>query len=220
MNKKTTLKILVLSLATALGGALTASAQTAANPPSTDAGSPAYQNDSYGLLGERYAGLDYSYTHLHDSGFNNLNGFAWRYNQALQPGFDFGLGYEWARSDEFAGMRARQQEITASVTTFTQLNGMKPFLEPGVGWSWSKAGSAKDNSFIAFLGTGVELQIMRPWVVTPYVRFVRATGYNTSTWDFGIKSAYRLSRSWGLNVDLSTDDSQNTGFTAGVNYHF
>jgi hypothetical protein len=222
MTKKTTVKTLLIIAATTLGVATTALAQTApGSMPTTTVTTDAPPTAArYGLLGERYAGVDYGYTHIHNSYLDNLNGFDFRYNQPMEPGFDFSLGYDWARSNEYGNVRAREEQATASVTAFTDFKGMRAFIEPGVGWTWSKTGASASDSFLWFVGTGVEFQVMPRWVVTPYVRFDDATSHNRTSWNFGIKSAYRLTKSWGLNVDLTTDDDNNSGYTAGVNYHF
>lgn len=201
----------------ALGFAATVSAQTPSRPEVDD---PDPNRSSYGLLGERYTGVAYSYTHLDNSPLDNFNGFALRYNQPMNPGFDFGLGYEWARSNEVGGVHGRAQEFTASVTAFTDYNGMRAFIEPGVGWTWAKVGNARDDSFLYYVGTGVEIQVAAPVVVTPYVQFVDATEFSGNTWNFGVKSAWRLNRDWAITADLSIDDDSNTGYSLGVNYHF
>lgn len=218
MNKKTTIKSLLLIAAASLGAATVSSAQSASNE--TQARTTSTLSERYGMLGERYTGVDYGYTHLHDSVFDDLNGFALRYNQPLGPGIDFSLGYEWGRSDSVNGIRAKASEVTASATWFTDYNGMRPFIEPGVGWTWSKAGPGKSDSFLYFVGAGAEFQISPRWVVTPFAQFVDATDYSGSTWNFGAKTAYRLNESWGLNAEVVTDDDSNTGFKLGVNYHF
>lgn len=219
MTKKTTVKSLLFIAAASLGAATAATAQSASSPSPTTT-STSTLSERYGMLGARYAGLDYGYTHIHDSGTDNLNGFALRYNQPLEPGFDFGLGYEWARSNDYAGIRAKQEEVTADLTLYTDMNGMRPYIQPGVGYTRTKAGPGKDDSFLWFVGTGVEFQLMRPWTITPYVQFADATEYSGTTWNFGVKSDYRFNQSWGVHVDLKTDDDRNSGFAAGVNYHF
>lgn len=219
MNKKTNLKVILSVAVATLGIVGTLSAQTS----SQDASDPAKasQGANYGLLGERYGGLDLSYTHLDGSAFDDINGFLFRYNQPLYAGLDFGLGYEWGRSDDVGNLRLKQQELTASVTAYTDYSGnLRPYVQPGIGWTWSKAGSAKSDSFLYFVGAGVEVQVAQSWVVSPYVQFVDATEYSGSNVNFGVKSAYRFNRNWGLQGDISIDDDQNTGLSVGVNYHF
>lgn len=212
MTKKITIKSLLVIAAASLG-AIVGHAQTSAD------GSTRMQ-ERYGQLGSRHLGVDYGYAHLDDTAFDDLNGFGLRYNQPVGAGIDFSLGYDWAESNLVAGSRAKAEEATASLTWYTEANGTRPFIEPGVGWTWAKVGRFKTDSFLYYIGAGVELQVARAWVITPYVRFADATEFDGNTWNFGVKSAYRLSESWGLNVELSADDDSNTGFKLGVNYHF
>lgn len=213
MTKKTNIvKNLIVFAAASLGAATIVSAQTA--------GSGSVAAPRHSLLGDRYAGVDFVYTHVHDTPFDNVNGFALNYHQPMKPGFDFSLGYEWGRSNMAAGNRVKQQEFTASVITYADYNGMRPYIEPGVGWNWAKFGPAKADSFLYFVGAGVEFQVSNPWIVTPYAQFVDATDYSGTTWNFGVKSSYRLNAAWSAKLDLSIDDDRNTGLSVGINYHF
>lgn len=220
MTKKTNVKSLLFFAVASLGVATVATAQDNASAQPMTTTSTSTLSERYGMLGTRYTGLDYGYTHLHATAPDNINGFAVRYNQPLEPGFDFGLGYDWARSGEYAGVRAHQEDLTANLTLFRDMNGMRPYIQPGVGYTRTKSGPGKEDSFLWFVGTGVEFQVMRPWTVTPYVQFEDATEYSGTTWSFGVKSDYRFTESWGVHADLKIDDDHNTGFAAGVNYHF
>lgn len=203
---------MIVIAAASLGLAATAAAQTPAEA--------APVNQGEGLLGQTYTELAYTYTHVHDSAFDNVNGFAFRYNQALSAGFDWNAGYAWGRSNEFAGVRARQEELTLGVTAFTDYKGTRPFIEPGVGWTRVKVGGVKDDSFFYYVGVGVEFQVAQPLVLTPYAQFVDATEWSGSTWNFGVKSAYRLTRQWSATADVSIDDDRNTGVSLGLAYKF
>ena len=212
MTKKNTVKTFIIAAAASCCLAATATAQSATNSDSSGAGT--------GLLGGRYLEVTYDNTHVHDSLLDNMNGFGLRYNQPMESGFDFSVGYDWTRSNRVAGIRAKQQAISASVTSYFDSNGMRPFIEPGVGWTWAKTGAVKTDSFFYYVGAGVEFQVARPLVVTPYVQFVDATSYSGTTWNFGVKSTYRLNKDWGISADLSVDDDRNAGYSLGVNYHF
>lgn len=218
MNKKINIrKYLIAAVASlAIAGAL--SAQGTTPDPS---GATNVQKVSYGLLGENYSGLDYSYTHLDSSPLDNINGFKFRYNQALHKGLDFGLGYEWGRSNEVGNLRLKQQELTANVTAyFDHTSNLRPYIQPGIGWTWSKIGSGKSDSFLYFVGVGAEIQVAQTWVVSPYVQFVDATSYSGHDVNFGVKSTYRINRDWSLQGEISINDSHDTGLSLGVNYHF
>jgi len=217
MTKKIKIKLFMLSAIASLSVAGSALAQTSGSIKSS---APKVTDPSYGLLGANYVGVDFSYVHVKDSVLDNVNGFSWRYNQVMKQGFDYSLGFGYGRSNEVASWRATQKGVTASVTAYSDHNGIRPYIEPGVGWAWAKAGLISDDSFLYFVGTGVEFQVAKPLVVTPYVEFVDLTSFSGSSWNFGVKSAYRLNKNWGLHVDVSVDDDRNAGYSLGVNYHF
>ena len=61
-------------------------------------------------------------------------------------------------------------------------------------------------------------------VLTPYVNFVRATSFNWSEVNFGVKTANRLTRDWSVTAGVQyaavRHAKDGTGLTLGVNYHY
>ncbi|MFI5358406.1 MAG: hypothetical protein ACHQ4G_13830, partial [Opitutales bacterium] len=168
-----------------LGVATVVHAQDAASGNSATASAGSQVEERYGVLGERFTALNYDFTHVNNPSSLQWNGGSFDYNQPLSPGLDVGFGYDWARSSAINGSRSQQQDLSASLTTFTDINGMRPFFTPGVGWSFLKSGAGKSDSLLVFGTVGVEFQLAHAFVLTPYVEFSDATRRNTRTWDFG-----------------------------------
>jgi hypothetical protein len=88
----------------------------------------------------------------------------------------------------------------------------------------SRAGNGGGAAASRTLGTGVEFQVARQFAITPYINFVRATGFNRSEGDFGVKGTYRFTRQWGLTAGVQYEAISHakdaTQYTLGVNYHY
>src|ERR1700712_2431480 len=89
MKQTIIIKSLLIATASLLGFAATVRAQdpTPAVPAS----------GSLGLLGQTYAGLDYSYIDFHNSP-TNADAFGFQYNQSLNAGLDGLLTYDWSQT--------------------------------------------------------------------------------------------------------------------------
>ncbi len=61
-------------------------------------------------------------------------------------------------------------------------------------------------------------------VVTPFVNFVRATGFNDSEADFGVKTAYRVTKDWSVTARAQYDAvrhyKDSIEYSVGAAYHF
>ena len=219
MKQKTKLTFIISAAAVSLGLALTATAQTA----DVNAAAPAPTEAGWGLLGTGYTSATFRYTDLDNGPPSAQRGAGIEFNQALQPGLDFNLGYDWARASA-GSLRFTSQDLNAGVTAFTKLDWGKPFVQALAGWEWRRGGGASDSSFAYTLGTGVEFQVARQFAVTPYINFVRATGFNRSEGDFGVKGTYRFTRQWGLTAGVQYEAISHakdaTQYTLGVNYHY
>ncbi len=216
MKQTKNLKNTILAAALALGLAASATAQSASTTPATtDVGA--------GLLGTNYAQLSLNYLDLNDGPPSVARGFNFAYNQRLSSAFDFNADYDWARADAY-GQHATQQKINVGATAYSGLEWGKPYVQALAGWVWQKAGSFKDDSFAYTLGTGVEFTVAPKLTLTPFVNFVRATGFNQSEFDLGVKAAYRLNKEWSLTARAQYDavrhSSDAAEYSAGVAYHF
>jgi opacity protein-like surface antigen len=216
MKQTINLKSCLIVAALSLGAALSASAQ--ATPPAAPAA-----ESSGGMLGSRYSQAEYTYLDFTGAGPTHADGFRLAFNQPLQAGFDLNLGYDWARAS-YAGARATQQDLDLGATAFTTLSWGRPYVAASAGWSWVKAAGVSDDSFRYKVGVGVEFPAATSLVVTPFVNFVRATGFNASEVDLGVKAAYRLTREWSITATAQYDavihDNNAAEYSLGVAYHF
>lgn len=219
MKQNITTKSFILAAAISLGLATTVTAQSANVAVPT----PSEPAAAGGLLGTRYTGIAYNYVDLTGSGPNHADGFEVAYNQPLNPNVDLQASYDWARAN-YAGTRFTQQDFDVAAVAYTNLSWGKPFALVSAGWQWGKGGGLSDDSFRYKLGVGTEFQVSPAFVVTPFVNFVRATGFNDNEVDFGVKAAYRVTRDWDVfarvQYDAISDGSDASEYALGVNYHF
>jgi len=220
MNQKITMKSLLLAAAVLSLAAVAPAQSTGASTPAPAAG----PGTGTGLLGQTYTSLGYGYTDLTGTTVNQQN-LRFEYNQPLNTGFDLKLGYTGARTSEFAGtQRNSQQSFDANAIAFVpETNWGRPYFQVGAGWLWAKDGGARDNSFLYHLETGVEYQVTTAFSVTPWVAYVDTPSLHLPAdnhWNYGLKTNYWLTRSWGVGVDLARDNKRNTTYGAGVNFRF
>jgi len=200
----------LLAAATLLGLAATVNAQTP--PPVTG---------SMGLLGQTYAGLDYSYVDF-DNSPTNADAFGFQYNQPLNARLDGRLTYDWAQSGLVLGDRARQQTLGAALRSFIVPNSWaKPYVEAGAGYTWTRYAGNHDNSFVWEVAVGSEFQVASKATVTPYIKYEDAPDISGSgTWNFGVKANYWVNSQWAVTGGVNYDDDHDAAFTIGTNFRF
>lgn len=176
---------------------------------------------SGGLLGSRYTEVSYNYIDL--SGPKHADGFGLTFNQPLRPALDLTAGYSWAKAD-FDTFDAKVQDLDVGVKAYTNLAWGRPFAAAAVGWEWAKAAGIHDDSFTYKLGVGAEFQVAPAFVVIPFVNFVRATGFNSSEVETGVKATYRLNREWSLTAraqyEFVRHDDNSAEYSVGAIFHF
>jgi opacity protein-like surface antigen len=210
MKQTIIIKSLLIAGATLLGFAATIRAQD-----------PVPVTGKLGLLGQTYAGLDYSYVDLHDSP-TNADTFGFQYNQALNSGLDGRLTYDWSQTGLVLGDRARQQTVGAALRAFsTSYSWGKPYVEAGAGWTWAKYAGYHDNSFTWQVAIGTEFQVAPKITVTPYIKYEDAPDLaGSGTTNFGVKANYWVNSQWGVTGGINYDDDHDTAFTVGTNFRF
>jgi opacity protein-like surface antigen len=216
MKQKTKLGFFLLAAATALGLAAPAFAQ--------DAGMATVpQSQNWGQLGSGYSGAAFTYDHRESSTPSEWRGFALDFNQPLQAGLDFNFAYNWQQADNYY-VRLREQDLVGGVTAFAPLAWGKPYAQALAGWAWRTGEVVGNDSFVYTLGVGVEFQVAPAWVLTPYVDFNRATSFERSEFDYGVKTSYRLTRAWSLTAGIQYEAVQHAkdgvGYTIGLDYHY
>ena len=215
MKQNINLKSLMVATALALG-ATAASAQNANIAVPTPG-----ESSGAGLLGSRYTEVTYNYVDL--SGSDHADGVSLVFNQPLRAGLDLTADYRWAKAD-FDVFDAKVQDLDVGLKAYTNLAWGRPFVAAGLGWEWAKANGFRDDSFTYEVGVGAEFQVAPAWVITPFVNFVRATGFNTSEVEIGTKATYRLNREWSLTAqaqyEIVRHDDNSTEYSIGAIYHF
>lgn len=125
---------------------------------------------SSGVLGQRYAEISGSASDPHGSSDFGFGGTL-AANVPLGAGLDlgFGYGYSRTRTEFFSGLleqRGREHVLGTSVTAYTTYQGVKPFAEAALGYSWAKdklsfAGTTvlddRDDAGLWGLAVGVEI---------------------------------------------------------------
>jgi len=222
MKQNINLKSYIFAAALSLGvGSIASAQQTATTAPAATTDSTA----SSGLLGARYFGAGYDYIAINNStsNVNHAQGFELAYNQPVTANLDLGADYNWARA-RYAGARLTQETADLNAAAYTKLDWGKPFAAASVGWAWARSGGVHDDSFLYKLGVGVEFPVAQAFAVSPYVNFARATGFNTSEVEFGVKAEYKVTKEIGVfgrvQYDAVRHDDNQTEFAAGLNYHF
>jgi len=214
MKQKIILKSLLLSAVAAAG--LATSAFAGGDEPNT----PVPVGPNTGLLGQTYAGLTYSYINL-DASPINADSYGFEYNLPVRTGFDAVFTYDWAQSGPFAGDRAHEQQLAATLRAFASGGWGRPYVEVGAGYDWLKFAGIKDHSFFWIAGAGIEFQPVAKLTVTPFVRYDRATGYDDADEvSYGVKANYWINRQWALTGAVSRNDDKDMTYKVGVNVSF
>lgn len=219
MKQNTNVISFILAAALSLGLVASAAAQNA----NVAVAPPTETLSTGGLLGSRYTEIAATYIDLTGGNPSVARGFKFDYNMPLKANLDLNLGYDWARA-KFSGVRLTQQDVGVGATAYTNLSWGRPFALAAVGWQWQKGAGVSVDSFTYKVGVGTEFQVAPAVVVTPFVNFVRATGFNDSEVDFGVKAAYRVTKDWSLTARVQYDavrhNKDSTEYSIGAAYHF
>ncbi|MDO8541126.1 MAG: hypothetical protein Q7S40_11875 [Opitutaceae bacterium] len=204
MKTTTSLKLATLAALAAVGTALAQSGMMA-------------HDSGAGLLGQKFSGLEYGYTHHVDGPPHSLNRYA-VVSQAPLPemvNLDGAFHYEYTRGST-GGITMARHDVRMGFTKFLSHGNAKPFLDVQAGWAWLKNGAMTDDSF-AYQGTvGVELPINATLTATPYFRFEEAPHFRARAWSFGGKLGYRMHRNWSGTLAIQVDEDHNIEYSLGV----
>lgn len=216
MNQKILLKKLLISAAAAFSLATFARADVPLDTPPPAATTPAGQ----GLLGQKYASLNYRYIDLDAP--THADNFSFGFNQPLNVGLDAVFSYDWTQTGLLAGDRLNQQSVTAGLRAFSNAFAWgKPYVEAGGGYAWQRGYGTSDNSFVWSVAVGAELQLAPAVTVTPFVRYADAPDLaGSGAFNFGVKANYWVDSQWAVTAGVERDDDQNTSFTVGTNFRF
>jgi hypothetical protein len=189
---------------------------------------------AYGLLGEAYSGVDFGY--LKNSGSPaEYRDYGFVSNTNLQKqdgwGIDGGFNYDYTTGDS-RGFHDYRNQFEFGATGFLSDSWGRPFIGVGAGWAWQHAGGVAHSSWAYSSEAGVEFQVLRRLVLTPYVEYqaeprlhnnlAPTVNFPNRLWNLGLMATYRLtgrlSASVGLDVNQYSD--RDLGYRAGLAYHF
>ena len=218
-NMKNVLSLKTLLPAAALALSLVVPALAADDSSAAPAPAPAAVG--HGLLGQNYVNLGYSYNDLVDTNVN-ASTFGFTMNQGLREGLDTLLEYSYARSGNTGLGRIDQQVFDVGARAFTNLGGVKPYAEVGLGGLWVKAPLVShQHSFLWFVGAGVELQATPDLSFTPFARLSYANSVNNpKQWDYGVRANYWLNDKIGLTGTLSRDNTRDMSYGLGISFRY
>jgi hypothetical protein len=223
---ETTIRMAILAAAVSAR----AWAQPAAGAPTA----PLDQQPSYGLLGDTYFEFDAGYQSnasahgvLHDYGItSNANiekGTGW--------GIDGNFNYDYLTGSAY-GFHDYRNTPEFGVTTYLAESWGRPFVNGNFGWAWERDGGQSQNSY-AYAGVaGVEFQVLKAFVLTPFIEYQAEPNIHINSaypgdlpnhlWDTGLKGTYRFTQqlSASLTVDVDQHKASDLGYKLGVAYHF
>jgi hypothetical protein len=152
------------------------------------------ESESSGLIGKRYAGVDFLMKDFRDLSDNGYGG-ALVFNQPVSDVVDLtgNLGYTQVDSQTTDITRTA---LEVGAIFYTEKDGYKPFMSASLGYGWDKfdfpapASSDNDEGFLFSIGVGAEVPL------TDKTAAVGAISYRD-----GVDSA--TEDSWGLELGLN-----------------
>jgi opacity protein-like surface antigen len=218
MKNVISFKTLVLAVALPLG---LAAPVFAGDDSAAPAPAPTPVAIGHGLLGQTYLNLGYTYNDFVDTSVN-ASTYSLALNQGVREGLDTLLEYSYLQSGNTGLGRINQQIIDVGARAFTNVNGFKPYAEAGLGGLWIKTPVlSHQQSFLWFLGVGVEFQATSDLSVTPFARLSYANSVTEpKQWDYGVRANYWLNDKFALVGTLSRDNSRDMSYGLGVNIRY
>lgn len=174
-----------------------------------------------GLLGTNYFGATYAWHNLSDSPVD-AHGFAFESNWVVRDNLDFSLSYDWLQTDEFFGLRARQQTVLVGLRGFTSGDRARYYCEAAAGWAWADAGGlVSDDSSVYRFGAGGEFALTQSTTLTAFV-YYQGYGSNggSGMFNYGVKANTWASRHWALTASIMRTDTSDMSYSLGVNFRF
>lgn len=226
-----TLKSLSLTLVGLLGSTLPASAQYSAagtgGPTGTTGDARSWFGQfytpappgNYGLLGQAYAGVDYSYVQRDTARPETQHKYSFTSSAPVAPGLDAALKYYYLTGG-VAGRHNYENNVVAAVTAYAPMTWGKPFLGGEAGWAWAQQDGRKSDSLSWAGVAGAEFQLLPPLVLTPYVKYEARPHLTEHAWDYGAKATYRFGLEWSATVGLQVNEHHDWEYLFGLNRHF
>lgn len=228
--KTTNIRTACLLSVLALGGALSASAQSqpaaAADTTVVDPGP--------GLVGTNYSELSFGYQReagtpgaVRDYELVSNGAF---YREGIW-GADANFTYDYTDAAA-AGFSDRRNEAQFGMTGFMTQSWGTPFLTGDAGMAWEHVGGVSRKSVAYTAVAGVQFEVMRNLALSPFLQYdgephlynhtPAVANFPDHVLEGGVKATYRISRAWNVSLTASLDqyNSRDVGLRGGLSYHF
>ncbi|MFA5057471.1 MAG: hypothetical protein WC485_05115 [Opitutaceae bacterium] len=158
-------------------------------------GLSAADDQSPGLIGKRYYGVDLSLEHYHSARFDNAAGGMGTVNLPFAAGFDAAIAYGYSHLTGTDYSRDNNA-LSASVIAYSQDEYGKPYLSATLGEDWNSDSffgvkTNNDGGYWA-LGTGLEVPFGQLAAVNYGISYSDSFNSNgrNPTWRYGVQGNY------------------------------
>lgn len=173
-----------------------------------------------GLLGTKFSGVEFGYTHHVESAPDELQRFGLT-SQAPMPemtNLDGAFRYDYTRGT--GGLKTQRHRVSAALVRYFVRGAAKPFIDGEIGWAWRKIGAIKEDSFFYRATLGAEIGLNPNMAVTPFFSYQEASNLSERAWSYGAKLAYRMDRNWVPTIGLQVDEKHNIEFSLAARYRY
>jgi hypothetical protein len=175
-----------------------------------------------GLVGQKYTGIEYDYTHRTTGASRAVHHYAFVSNLPLPElhSIDGAFRYDYSR-ESAEGLVFHQHEVAMAFTGYMPQGDAKLFFEGDAGWAWRRTGGGGSQSGLVWRGVfGAEIPVMPRVMWTPYISYKEAAKLDSNAWRFGAKIARRFDHDWSGNLGLAFDDNRNAIWSAALQRRF
>jgi hypothetical protein len=180
--------------------------------------------DRPGLLGKRHIGVSLATTDFRNSNVNNAVTSEVFADIPVNQHISVGGGYSLSRLSD-NGFTGYWNDLFTDVTAYTTINGFKPFVDAGIGYSmFNLSGngiSTDDQNGFYGAGAGVELPITKALSVALRTGFSDTmTSGAKLFWHHSIHSAYWVSPRVAATGTVSFNESVSITYAVGARFVF
>lgn len=176
--------------------------------------------DGAGLLGTRFSGVEFGYTHHVEAPPDEMQRFGLM-SQAPIPDLttvDGAFRYDYTRGN--GGLKSQRHRVTGGLVKYFIRGNAKPFIDGEIGWAWRKMGSTKEDSFFYRGTVGAELGVNSNVTIIPFVSYSEAPNLSERAWSYGAKLAYRMDRNWIPTLGIQVDEKHNIEYLLAARYRY
>lgn len=173
------------------------------------------------LLGHKYSGVEFGYTHHVESAPDALHRYGLVSHAPIpeMENLDGAFRYDYTRGSS-DGLTSQRHRATAGLVRYFVHRTAKPFIDVEIGWAWRKLGVIKEDSFF-YRGTlGAELGVSPNVALTPFFSYHEASNLSERAWSYGARLAYRMDRNWIPTLSIQVDEKHNIEYTIAARYRY